>query len=101
MSASEIVFNLSNDPPEAFGRTVLETLCLGRPMIAWNHGGAAEILASMFPDGAVDLLDYQQLEARTREFLGSRPVVKESNAFSLETSMDSHLALYQNLLRDQ
>jgi len=101
MSASEIVFNLSNDPPEAFGRTVLETLCLGRPMVAWNHGGAAEILASMFPDGAVDLLDYQQLEARTREFLVSPPVVQESNAFSLEASMGNHLALYQNLLRDQ
>jgi glycosyltransferase involved in cell wall biosynthesis len=101
MSASEIVFNLSNDPPEAFGRTVLETLCLGRPMIAWNHGGAAEILASMFPQGAVDLLNYQQLESRAREFLASRPVVQQSNAFSLEASMDKHLALYQNLLRDQ
>jgi len=101
MSASEIVFNLSNDPPEAFGRTVLESLCLGRPMIAWNHGGAAEIIASMFPQGAVSLLDYDELESRTREFLASRPVVHESNAFSLEESMDKHLAVYQNLLRDQ
>ena len=101
MSASEVVFNLSNDPPEAFGRTVLETLCLGRPMIAWDHGGAAEILASMFPQGAVDLLDYQQLESRARDFLTSRPIVRESNAFSLEASMEMHLALYQNLSRDQ
>lgn len=101
MSASEIVFNLSNDPPEAFGRTVLESLCLGRPLIAWDHGGAAEILASMFPQGAVDLLDYEQLEARTREFLASQPVVQESNAFTLKESMDKHLTVYQNLLRDQ
>lgn len=101
MSASEIVFNLSNDPPEAFGRTVLEALCLGRPMIAWNHGGAAEILASMFPQGAVNLLDYQQLESRTRSFLDTQPAVQQSNAFSLETSMDKHLAVYQNLLQEQ
>ncbi|MBE9548379.1 MAG: glycosyltransferase, partial [Proteobacteria bacterium] len=101
MTASEMVFNLSNDPPEAFGRTVLESLCLGRPVIAWNHGGAAEILAGMFPQGAVSLLDYQQLEARTREFLASAPVVQESNAFSLETSMKKHLDVYQTLLRDQ
>jgi len=101
MVASEVVFNLSNDPPEAFGRTVLETLCLGSPMIAWNHGGAAEILAEMFPQGAVRLLDYQQLEARAREFLDSRPMVQESDAFSLVTSMSKHLAVYDDLMRDQ
>ena len=101
MVASEVVFNLSNDPPEAFGRTVLETLCLGCPMIAWNHGGAAEILAEMFPRGAVRRLDYQQLEARAREFLDSRPMVQESDAFSLATSMSKHLAVYDDLMRDQ
>jgi glycosyltransferase involved in cell wall biosynthesis len=101
MSASEIVFNLSNDPPEAFGRTVLESLCLGSPVIAWNHGGAAEILASMFPAGAVTPLDYPQLEKRTREFLAARPLVEKSNAFSLDSSMHKHLAVYQDLMRDQ
>jgi glycosyltransferase involved in cell wall biosynthesis len=101
MSAAEIILNLSNDPPEAFGRTVLESLCLGRPTIAWNHGGAAEILAEMFPEGAVTLLDYPQLEARCRDFLGSAPVVKESYAFTLEESMNKHLAVYQDLMKDQ
>jgi len=101
MSASEIVFNLSNDPPEAFGRTVLEALRLGCPMIAWNHGGAAEILAMMFPRGAVDPLDYQQLQERSRDFLATRPVVQQSNAFGLELSMNKHFAVYQNLMRDQ
>ncbi|NOR20945.1 MAG: glycosyltransferase, partial [Xanthomonadales bacterium] len=86
MSASEIIFNLSNDPPEAFGRTVLESLCLGRPMIAWDHGGAAEILAAMFPQGAVKPLDFRQLEERARQFLQQQPLVEASNAFSLETS---------------
>ena len=101
MSAAEIVFNLSNDPPEAFGRTVLESLCLGRPTIAWDHGGAAEILAAMFPEGAVTPLDYQQLQARSREFLAEQPVVEKSNAFTLEESMKKHLAVYQDLIEDQ
>lgn len=101
MSNAEIVFNLSNDPPEAFGRTVLESLCLGRPMLAWNHGGAAEILAAMFPQGAVAPLDYQQLQVRSREFLATNPIVKESNAFTLEESMCKHLAVYQDLVKDQ
>ena len=101
MSASELIFNLSSKPPEAFGRTVLESFCLGRPMIAWDHGGAAEILAEMFPEGAVSAMDYKELEARTREFLSSRPLVRESEAFSLEASMDKHLAVYENLINEK
>lgn len=101
MCASEIVFNLSNDPPEAFGRTVLEALCLGRPMIAWNHGGAAEILAAMFPRGAVNPLDFQQLEARAGAFLQVQPTVEASSAFSLESSMRKHLDVYQELMMEQ
>ncbi len=101
MSASELIFNLSNDPPEAFGRTVLESLCLGRPMIAWDHGGAAEILAAMFPQGAVTPLDFELLEARARQFLQQQPTVQASNAFSLETSMRKHLQVYQELMMDQ
>ena len=101
MAESELVFNLSNDPPEAFGRTVLETLCLGRPMIAWDHGGAAEIMAAMFPAGAVRPLDFAGLEAKTREFLSAPPVVAESDAFTLEESMNRHLAVYRELLEER
>ena len=99
MAASELVFNLSNDPPEAFGRTVLETLCLGRPMIAWNHGGAAEIMAAMFPAGAVEPLDFKGLENRARAFLAEPPRVAESQAFTLGESMKKHLDVYQELMK--
>lgn len=100
MAESALVMNLSNDPPEAFGRTVLETLCLGRPMVAWDHGGASEILAEMFPEGAVTPLNYVELEARVRGFLKSPPRVKPSEAFSLDSSMGRHLALYEELLEE-
>jgi len=97
MATAELVFNLSSDPPEAFGRTVLETLCLGRPLIAWNHGGPREIMAAMFPAGAVPPLDHEALEALTRQFLDAPPAVAESTAFTLEESMARHLALYEDL----
>ena len=101
ISSAEIVFNLSNDPPEAFGRTVLEALSLGRPMIAWNHGGASEILQQMFPEGAVRPLDYRALHALTRRFLTHSPSVSPSQAFSLEDSMQKHLAVYHSVTQDQ
>jgi glycosyltransferase involved in cell wall biosynthesis len=101
MSASEMVFNLSSNPPEAFGRTVLETLCLGKPMLIWNHGGAAEIMARMFPAGAVTPLDSDELESRARQFLESPPQVAESDAFTLEESMNKHLAVYRDILESR
>jgi glycosyltransferase involved in cell wall biosynthesis len=101
MAESSLVFNLSNDPPEAFGRTVLETLCLGRPMIAWDHGGAAEILAAMFPEGKIRPLDFAGLEEKTRAFLDSPPVVRESKAFTLDESMNRHLDVYRALLEER
>ena len=96
MAAAAIVFNLAEDPPEAFGRTVLEGLRLGRPVIAWDHGGAAEILGRMFPQGAVPPGDIAAMTATTRRFLEQPPIVEDSKAFSLQDSMQAHLELYRD-----
>jgi len=96
MAASELVFSLCSDPPEAFGRTVPEALHLGVPVIGWNHGGVQEVLAEMFPRGAVTPGNQAELLARTRVFLRQRPVVSPSKAFVLEDSMNRHMRLYQD-----
>ncbi len=98
MAASELVFNLCSDPPEAFGRTVLEALYLGRPVVAWNHGGVAEILADMYPFGAVPPDNPAALRAQTATFLRSAPPVEERNAYSLEASMQRTLEVYRSVL---
>lgn len=95
LAASSIVFSLCSDPPEAFGRTVPEALRLGVPVIGWNHGGVQEVLAGMFPEGAVIPDDPLALLARTREFLINPPRVPPSDAFLLEDSMRRTLELYQ------
>ena len=98
MSASEIVFNLCSDPPEAFGRIVPEALHLGVPAIGWNHGGVQEVLERMFPEGAVQPDQPRELLARARSFLRARPVVAPSREFLLEDSMNKTLRLYQSTL---
>jgi len=98
LAASELVFNLCSDPPEAFGRTVLEALALGRPVVAWNHGGVREILSRMYPFGAVPPGNRAALRAQTEVFLRSAPPVEPSDAFPLEVSMARTLALYRSLL---
>src|SRR5690606_12535407 len=37
-AASDLILQLSRKP-EAFGRTVLEALSVGRPVLGWDHGG--------------------------------------------------------------
>lgn len=96
LAASTIVFSLCSDPPEAFGRTVPEALRLGVPVIGWNHGGVQEVLARMFPAGAVTPDDPLALLTRTREFLNRPPQVLRSDAFLLEDSMRRTLELYQS-----
>jgi len=96
MAASEIVFSLCSDPPEAFGRTIAEALHLGVPAIGWDHGGVAEILAEMFPRGAVTPDKPKELLARARAFLLDPPVVPPGKAFLLEDSMSRTLQLYRS-----
>jgi glycosyltransferase involved in cell wall biosynthesis len=98
LAACDIVYSLCSDPPEAFGRTVPEALRLGVPVIGWNHGGVAETLAAMFPQGAVSPDNGAELLQRTRSFLRQAPGVLPSNAFLLEDSMQKTLQVYQSLL---
>jgi glycosyltransferase involved in cell wall biosynthesis len=98
LAVCDIVFSLCSDPPEAFGRTVPESLRLGVPVIGWNHGGVQETLAAMFPQGAVIPDDLVDLLEKTRQFLRQPPQVMPSPAFLLEDSMQQTLAVYQSLL---
>lgn len=101
LAASEIVFSLCSDPPEAFGRTVPEALHLGIPVIGWDHGGVQEVLSEVFPQGAIPPGDRQQLTERAREFLHHRPLVANSAAFGLRESMQKTMAVYHQALTER
>lgn len=96
MAASEVVYSLCSDPPEAFGRTVPEALHLGVPVIGWNHGGVEETLAVLFPEGAVPPGDRAGLLRVSRAFLENPPVVRQNSAFGLSESMNRTFAVYES-----
>lgn len=100
LAASEIVYSLCSDPPEAFGRTVPEALHLGVPVIGWNHGGVRETLEVLFPEGAVSPGNRAELLERSRAFLRRRPLVPANSAFGLRESMERTLAVYQSAMED-
>ncbi|MGL4400757.1 MAG: glycosyltransferase [Luteolibacter sp.] len=99
MAVSEIVYSLSHDP-EAFGRVSLEALALGKPVIAYDHGGVAEQLRAIFPQGLVKVGDVNCAIDRTSEILNRRPTPSSAEAFALERMLRSTLEVYQSVLKD-
>ena len=98
MAVSRIVYSLSRDP-EAFGRVSLEAMAMGLPVIATNHGGVAEQLALMLPQGLVPQDNPQALLEKTRAFLLDPPVPAQvPDCFLLQSMLDSTIATYQSLL---
>lgn len=96
MAISDVVFSLAKDP-EAFGRTALEALSIGRPVIAYNHGGAREVLNEIFPEGLVTPNDINSASTKLEGFIQSRPVVKKNNPFTLDRMLTKIIALYEEL----
>lgn len=99
-SLSTVVMSLS-EKPESFGRTVLEPLAMGVPVVAWDQGGVGEIMARLFSAGAVPKNNLDALaQAVTKVLLGEAPPVASDNPFLLQDMCDSTLAVYQELLNE-
>jgi glycosyltransferase involved in cell wall biosynthesis len=94
---SKLVLSLSSRP-ESFGRTVLEALSLGTPVVGYAHGGVGEILARIYPAGLTPFGDLDALAARVIELLAAAPPVPPEPVFPLQRMLDETLALYQALL---
>ena len=96
MSSSALVLSLAREP-EAFGRTALEALALGVPVIAYDHGGAAEVLRAMFPEGLIKPGDCGAVTALIRRFHAHPPRVADTNPFPLQHMIDATLEVYREL----
>ena len=96
-AVSDCVLSLSSTP-ESFGRTVLEPLAMGRPVVGYAHGGVAEILAELFPHGAVakgDVIAASQCALATVR--GETPAVSLNTRFLLEHMQAHTIELYRDL----
>ena len=93
MSIAGVVLSLAKEP-EAFGRTALEALSLGRPVIAYDHGGAAEILAKMYPHGRIEPNDIAAVCNKIISFYKEPVPVADKNFFTLDKMLNDTLLLY-------
>ena len=103
MAISAAVVSFSTHP-ESFGRTVLEALSLGTPVVGYDHGGVGEILAQVFPPGRTALGDSAAAAANLLRVLedpaAARGAIRD-HGFTVERMCAETLALYDELASER
>jgi glycosyltransferase involved in cell wall biosynthesis len=100
LSISSVVFSLTQQP-ESFGRTTLEALALGKPVIGYEHGGVGEILDALLPSGKIPLGDTEAIINRLKEWETQPVKPKKIYPFTLEKMLSQTTDLYQSLTTNQ
>ena len=95
-AASDLVLQLSRKP-EAFGRTVVEALSVGRPVLGWAHGGVGELLAELQPQGAVPAFEMPALHAAAVAMIARPPALPATMPYTLQAMQDATLTVYDEL----
>lgn len=94
---SSVVFNLSQHA-EPFGRTVIEALAMGIPVVSYDYGGPAESLRACFPQGLVPLRDKAALLETTCELLHNKPPIELATSYTLQQQANATIDVYHKAL---
>ena len=103
MAVSAAVVSLSARP-ESFGRTVLEALSLGTPVVGYDHGGVGEVLASVYPAGRATPGEPADAAAKLSATLCSATAARRAirdHYFDLDRMCAQTLGLYEKLDRER
>lgn len=100
MAISSIVLSLSREP-EAFGRTTIEALSLGVPVIGYNHGGVGEQLWTVLPEGAIPVGDVNRAVDLVQHWLVETAPITRQQPFTLERMLEATLSVYKELTADK
>ena len=97
-AGSDLILQLSRKP-EAFGRTVIEALSVGRPVLGWAHGGVGELLHELQPQGAVPAFDADALQRAAHALLAQPPEPPARMPYTLQAMQEATLAQYHALVQ--
>lgn len=97
MAISDVVLSLSLDP-EAFGRTTIEALSLGTPVAGYAHGGVAEQLQQVCPEGMVGVGDVEAATRLLEQWHQQPPSVAKEHPFTTANMLEKTMAVYRELV---
>ncbi|MCK9506401.1 MAG: glycosyltransferase family 4 protein [Porticoccaceae bacterium] len=95
-AVSDVVLSLSTKP-ESFGRTTLEALAMGVPVVGYDHGGVGEILAALYPQGKTPIGDQDALVHCVTTVLNSQIKPAGNNRFFKADMVAKTLTIYREL----
>ena len=93
---SLVTLSLS-EKPESFGRTVLEALAIGCPVIGYNEGGVGEILEECFPFGLTNRGEIEELKQKILELDENKIKPDRVTKFHLSEMLQQTENLYMSL----
>lgn len=96
-SVSNIVLGLTADPPEAFGRTTVEALTMGVPVVGYDHGGTGEILRRVFPEGLVQRGNIPDCILKIESLLQGEASVPREHPYLKSRMLAETLSVYEDL----
>ena len=106
---SDLVLSCSTKP-EAFGRTVLEAQAMGKPVIAFNHGGSVELIndnengtlckVADIDDLATNIEKVLQLSIYKRKVLSKKSISNVNKKYLTKFMCKKTLNLYIKLIKN-
>ena len=99
LAMSDLVLSLSNQA-ETFGRTALEALSVGTPVVGWKRGGVAEILSRLYPQGLIEVDDQTALFEAVQLHIDNPQYVAPVTQFSLKDMCDQTIQLYKRVAQE-
>lgn len=96
-AVSNVTLSLCAHPPEAFGRSTIEALSIGTPVVGWDSGGTSELLRCIFPQGLVPPGDIDGAVERIAEILQNGAELASDHPYLKQNMLERTLSVYEEL----
>jgi len=104
---ADIVISASSSEPEAFGRTTIEAMAMGKPVIATAHGGSLETVVDLEtgwlvqPSDPIDMAraldEALSMESSRLSEFGEKGKIRVRENFTTDSMCEQTEALYRKL----
>jgi glycosyltransferase involved in cell wall biosynthesis len=107
---ADVVVSASSNEPEAFGRTTIEAMAMGKPVIATAHGGSLETVTPQKTGWLVEPGEADKLALALEEALSSPEKMQQfgvagkaavNSTFTMKTMCQRTLDFYHKLIAVQ
>lgn len=94
---SDVMLSLTSTTAEAFGRTVVECLSIGTPVVGYAYGAVDETLGAIYPEGRVETGDVTEIAVKIQALLRGKSVDMNANPFLQRRMLAETLQTYTEM----